>query len=86
MGVALLGIRGFIAEWQVFDLTGAMVVEAIQATRRFSISCWDALIWATARQNGVQTMLTEDQQDGMALDGVRFVNPFAADFDLASLR
>ena len=49
------------------------------------MSYWDAQLWATARLNQVEVVLSEDFQDGRALDGVRFVNPFAPSFDLAAL-
>jgi len=46
---------------------------------------WDAQLWATARLNQVEVLLSEDFQDGRVLGGVRFVNPFAPSFDLAAL-
>ena len=49
------------------------------------MSYWDAQLWATARLNQVDLVLSEDFQDGRVLHGVRFVNPFAPSFDLAAL-
>ena len=37
---------------------------------------WDAMLWASAQRAGVRHLLTEDLQDGFALQGVKFVNPF----------
>lgn len=34
------------------------------------------LLWASARRAGVKQLLTEDLQDGFALQGVTFINPF----------
>lgn len=34
-----------------------------------------------ARLNQIPLVLSEDFQDGLALDGVRFVNPFARSFE-----
>jgi predicted nucleic acid-binding protein len=50
-----------------------------------SLSYWDALIWAVAKLNQVPYVLTEDQQHGLFLEGVRFANPFVPEFDLALL-
>ena len=49
------------------------------------MSFWDSLIWAVAKEGGVPYLLTEDLDDGATLEGVRFVNPFGASFDIASL-
>ncbi len=45
---------------------------------RFSLSYWDALMLAAARQIGCKALLTEDLQHGQDIDGVRIVNPFLA--------
>ena len=37
------------------------------------------MIWATARQAGCSTVLSEEMQDGQRLGGVEFVDPFSAD-------
>jgi predicted nucleic acid-binding protein len=34
------------------------------------------MLWASARRAGVRHMLSEDFQDGFALQGVTFINPF----------
>ena len=44
-----------------------------------------ALIWATAKLNGVLTILTEDHPSSDLIEGVRFVNPLVQGFDLARL-
>jgi predicted nucleic acid-binding protein len=36
------------------------------------------MLWAAAQRAGVRHLLTEDLQDGFALVGVKFVNPFDA--------
>ena len=49
---------------------------AIGAVKRHSLSFWDAMQWAVARQAGATLFLSEDLQDGRELDGVRFRDPF----------
>jgi predicted nucleic acid-binding protein len=68
--------------WRVLDLTPTIALEAAAGVRDHRMSYWDAQIWATARLNQVPLVLSEDFQDGQWLEGVRFVNPFAAKFDL----
>jgi len=51
---------------------------ALAAVRAHKLAFWDAMLWATCLRAGATTLFTEDFQDGRALRGVRFVNPFAA--------
>ena len=66
--------------WPVLDVTPQIVLEAIRGVRDHQLAYWDAQIWATARLNQIPVVLSEDFQDGAVLEGVRFVNPFAEDF------
>jgi len=50
--------------------------------RQYQFSFWDAQIWAAAKLNQVPVVLSEDFNAGAIIEGVRFVNPFAADFKL----
>jgi predicted nucleic acid-binding protein len=36
------------------------------------------MLWATVRRAGVQTLFSEDFQDGQTIEGVRILNPLAA--------
>ena len=69
----------------VLSVTGPVVIEAARGVRDHRMSYWDAQIWATARLNQVDVVLSEDFQEGRLLEGVRFVNPFAPSFDVAHL-
>ena len=52
------------------------LVLALEAVRAHRLPFWDAMLWASARRAGVRHMLSEDFQDGFALQGVTFINPF----------
>ncbi len=52
------------------------VLGAIDLTRLYSISFWDALIIRCAASVGCTRLLTEDLQHGQIIDGVRIDNPF----------
>jgi len=84
-GIDILAAAEFIEVWG-----DAMTVEAaamqdihtaMRAVREHRLSFWDALLWATVRRAGVGLLISEDFQDGRVLEGVRFVNPFAAHND-----
>jgi predicted nucleic acid-binding protein len=49
---------------------------ALEAVRAHRLAFWDAMLWASAQRAGVRYLLTEDLQDGFALQSVTFVNPF----------
>lgn len=69
----------------VHPLTLDVVRTAAAAAGQYQISIWDALIWSVAFHNGIAAILTEDMQSQPVIAGVRYVNPFASDFDLDSL-
>jgi predicted nucleic acid-binding protein len=66
-------------------ITRLIVLEAVRGVRDHRLNYWDAQVWATARLNQIPLVLSEDFKDGSVLDGVRFVNPFARAFDIATL-
>jgi len=62
---------------EVVRIESAMIVEAIDLTRRHSISFWNAPIVRSAAAAGCRRLVTEDLQDGWTVDGVTVSNPFA---------
>jgi hypothetical protein len=52
-----------------------------EAVRAHRLAFWDAMLWASARRAGVRHLLSEDLQDGFALQGVTFINPFNQEND-----
>lgn len=58
------------------------MVDAARGVLDHQLSFWDALIWATAKLNQIPVILSEDFRSGTSLEGVRFINPLSADFDV----
>jgi predicted nucleic acid-binding protein len=73
-------LRAFTHIWPVVPVTSAVVLEAIRGVQAHQLSFWDAQIWAAARLHHVPTVLSEDFNPGVVLEGVRFVDPFAGAF------
>lgn len=65
--------------WQPIPSSPALRDAAWDIEDRFGLSWWDALIVAAAQAAGCQTLLTEDLQDGLDLDGLQVRNPFLHD-------
>lgn len=68
--------------WPVLDISGLIVLEAFRGVRSHHLNFWDAQIWATARLNQIYVLFSEDAVGDRALEGVRYVNPFAGDFKI----
>lgn len=68
-------IQNYILAWEVVEVTGAIVLEAIRGVKEYQLSFWDAQIWATAKLNQISVVYSEDFNVGAIIEGVRFINP-----------
>jgi predicted nucleic acid-binding protein len=72
-----------VEDWQtlfpVIAATPESLRFAMRAVQHHSLSFWDAMQWAVAKQAGATLLLSEDLQHDRELDGVRFRNPFLID-------
>jgi predicted nucleic acid-binding protein len=53
-----------------------LVMQAVNLSRRYMISYWDAALIAAARRMGASILYTEDLNHGQTYGSVRVVNPF----------
>jgi predicted nucleic acid-binding protein len=83
VSVARQQVENFALTWIVFDTTASVFQEAVRGVEQHKLAFYDAQIWASARLNQVGVVLSEDFSSGTQLEGVRFVDPFAPEFDLA---
>lgn len=77
-------IHNLLRAWPVIEVTGMIILEAARGVRAHHFSYWDAQIWATAKLNQIPVVLSEDL-DGQTAEGIRFMNPFSAKFQLSSV-
>jgi predicted nucleic acid-binding protein len=68
--------------FRVYSLTEQIVLTAVRGARDHQLSYYDAQLWATALLNQVPVIFSEDFNSGSTLEGVRLINPFAAQFKL----
>lgn len=66
----------------VFDCTPAIVWEATRGVRDHKLAYYDTQVWAAARLNPISVLFNEDFAAGSTLEGVRFVNRLAPDFQI----
>jgi predicted nucleic acid-binding protein len=74
------------ALFPVLPTDAETVLLAAHCARKRGLRIFDALIWSVARRAGVPWVLTEDLTHRAEIEGVRFLDPFAEDFDLAEVR
>lgn len=59
--------------------TDAIINKASELARIHRLQLWDCVICAASIAAGAKVLLTEDMQDGRMLEGLRLINPFAAE-------
>ncbi len=64
------------AHMKIVMPTPAVTHESFQLRSRFSLSHWDSMLLAACIHSGVDTLYSEDMQDGMQYDSVTVMNPF----------
>jgi predicted nucleic acid-binding protein len=84
MAEAEAQLQGFASQWPVLPVTEKVILEAVRGARLYQLHFWDAQIWAVARLHGLPTIFSEDFNPGAQIEDVRFINPFAKEFDLAA--
>lgn len=68
-----------IEAWTRFNvqpMTLDVLLAALDIKQRHRLSYWDSAIVAAALALGCGELYTEDMQHGLAIDGLRLINPF----------
>jgi len=73
-------IHNYVLSWPVLEVTPLVVLEATRGAVVHQLHYWDAQLWAAARLNQIDLILTEDLPSGQVLEGVRFMDPFGPGF------
>jgi predicted nucleic acid-binding protein len=71
-------IISYLGSWQVVAPTHQEVLAAIDASLRWQISFWDAMIVVAAGRAGAEVIWSEDLNDGQDFGGIVVRNPFLA--------
>lgn len=69
-------IADFASAWPVVEPDGAAVLAAIDASRAWQLSFWDAMILTAAELAGCEVLWTEDLQHGRRYGSVMALTPF----------
>lgn len=69
-------VRNLLA-WQPVQTDALLMEAACSLSDRYGFSWWDAQIVAAARRADCSVLLSEDMQQGMEVEGLHLLNPFA---------
>ncbi len=78
-----VAVIGDLKRHHVQPLTLETFDMAIQYRELFRLSYWDCLILAAAKQSGCDAVYSEDMSASQDYDGIRVINPFAAESEPA---
>lgn len=59
--------------------TSATINKACELAQAHRLQLWDCVVCAASVQAGAKVLMTEDMQDGRTIEGLRLLNPFAAE-------
>jgi predicted nucleic acid-binding protein len=62
--------------WRVLAPDASTVPLALTAVEEHHLSFWDAMLWATAKQHGLTTILSEDGSTGSTVGDILYRSPF----------
>jgi predicted nucleic acid-binding protein len=69
----------FVEAWQRFPVQVIGIAEirkAIAIRQRYQLPYWDSAIIAAALAQNCHTLMSEDMQHGLEIEGLRIINPF----------
>jgi predicted nucleic acid-binding protein len=69
-------IRDILAMFPLAFPTKEVIFRALNLHSRYSLSHWDSMLVAACIEAGVDTLYSEDLDDGATYDSVEIVNPF----------
>ena len=69
-------IQDILAMFPLAFPTKEVILRALHLHSRYSLSHWDGMLVAACIEAGVDTLYSEDLDDGATYDSVEIVNPF----------
>lgn len=83
------GVVAFIKElitlFPIITSSSSSLFLALKAVEEHNLSFWDALLWATAKENHCSYIISEDFQHDFTLQGITIKNPFNSKESLENL-
>jgi len=77
--IALEQIKDWQALFPIVTAKPDTLLKAIKGIKRYKLAFWDAMLWSTIKEAGVEVLLSEDFNHHQEIAGVRIINPFRDD-------
>jgi predicted nucleic acid-binding protein len=72
----VIGLVEDFANWPVFTVDTAAIIDAARLGDQAQLAFWDALIVVAAAGSGAEVLYSEDLNHGQTIAGVEVINPF----------
>jgi predicted nucleic acid-binding protein len=69
-------ILDFNQAFQIIKYDEKTIISAINCQEIYKIHFWDALLAATMEENGIETIITENEKDFKKIKWLKTINPF----------
>jgi predicted nucleic acid-binding protein len=74
---AIVKVSAWAAVFETAPTSSLVADKAMKLVRNHNFQVWDAVIWSAVSSAGADVFLSEDLQNGLRLDGMQALNPFA---------
>ena len=64
------------SNFNILNINKNSVLSAIEISSNNNLSYWDALIASVMKENGISTIVTENDKDFNKITGLKVINPF----------
>jgi predicted nucleic acid-binding protein len=78
MDLAAAKVATYAAVFETPVTISQDLFDAMEISSSFGLQYFDALIVAVAQRAGANLLLSEDMHDGLEIEGLKIINPFAA--------
>jgi predicted nucleic acid-binding protein len=77
-------IKELMVVFPIVESSKKILSLALKMREGHSLSFWDSMLWATAKEHKCSLIISEDFQDNFTLGGVKIRNPFYSEHALES--
>lgn len=77
-------VKELMSTFPIIESSKKTLSLALKMVDGHSLSFWDSMLWATAKEHGCSLIISEDFQDNFTLGGVKVRNPFYSESLLGS--
>jgi predicted nucleic acid-binding protein len=77
-------IKELMVVFPIIESSKKTLLSSLKVMESHSLSFWDSMLWATAKEHSCSLIISEDFQNDFTLSGVKIRNPFYSENTLES--